>query len=185
MNTLPEPATDRAGPAYLAALVLAVAGSVASVWLSVGLGLKACPLCFYQRAGALLAGTTLLLGLTSPALLPRAAAALLALPAAVLGLGVAAFHVWLEQNGTLECPKGMFDLGTAPQQSLALFVLLTPAVLIAAWRDPRVSRGTIALAVLLGGAAAWASVKSAPPLPPVPKAAYPDALVMCRPPFKP
>ena len=41
---------------------------------------------------------------------------LIALPLATGGLGAAAFHVYLELSGTLECPTGLFGLGTAPQQ---------------------------------------------------------------------
>ncbi len=40
---------------------------------------------------------------------------LLALPVATAGLGVAMFHAFLEEKGTLECPAGIFGLGTAPQ----------------------------------------------------------------------
>jgi disulfide bond formation protein DsbB len=166
------------------ALLVALVGSIGSVWLSVGLGLKACPLCFYQRTAVFLALGTLLLGLVANGTLTRGVAAWLTLPACVLGLGVAAFHVYLETSGALECPKGIAELGTAPMQSLALFVLLLPPVLLSAFRAIDVGVGRLGLAALLGVVFAYASIKSAPPLPPVPKAAYADALVICRPPFK-
>jgi len=168
---------------YALALVVALAGSVGSVWLSLGMGLKACPLCFYQRAAVFLALGTLLLGAVAGGSLSRGMAAWLTLPHCVLGLAVAAFHVYLETSGALECPAGIADLGTAPMQSLALFVLLTPPVLLCALRSPDVRAGRIGLAALLGAIFAFASIKSSPPLPPTPKEAYKDALVTCRPPF--
>ena len=100
------------------------------------------------------------------------------------GIGAGAVDGAGEASGTLECPKGMFGVGTAPVQSLALFVLLTPPVLLSAFRSSDVGAGRIGLAAVLGLGFAYASIKSAPPLPPVPKEAYKDALVICRPPFK-
>lgn len=169
---------------YSLALLVALVGSIGSVWLSVGLGLKACPLCFYQRTAVFLVLGTLLLGLFAGGYLSRAVAAWLTVPACLLGLGVALFHVYLESSGTLECPQGIAGLGTAPMQSLALFLLLTPPVLLSAFRSTDVGAGRIGLAALLGVVFAYASIKSAPPLPPVPKEAYKDALIICRPPFK-
>lgn len=169
---------------YTLALLVAVIGSAGSVWLSLGLGLKACPLCFYQRTAVLLTAAVLLLGLFGGHLAARGTVAWLTVPAVVLGLCVAAWHVMLEANGTLECPKGLWGLGTAPQQSLALFLLLSPPVLLSAWRGEGVGVGRLLLALGLGAVAAWLCIKSAPPLPPIPKAPYPDPLVICRPPFK-
>ena len=169
---------------YSVALLVALVGSIGSVYLSVGVGLKACPLCFYQRTAVFLALGTLLLGLFADGFLARGTAAWLTVPACLLGLAVAGWHVYLETSGTLECPKGIAGLGTAPVQSLALFLLLTPPVLLSAWRSSDVGAGRIGVAALLGVAFAYASIKSAPPLPPLPKAAYTDALVICRPPFK-
>src|SRR5687768_3826771 len=96
---------------------IALLGAAGSLWLSIGMGLKACPLCFYQRTFLLAIAGILVTGLLTRArgspLLPG-----LALPAAVGGFGVACYHVFLELNGTLECPRGIFGWGTAPQQSL-------------------------------------------------------------------
>lgn len=170
---------------YTLAVLVALAGSAGSVYLSTGLGLKACPLCFYQRTAVFLVAAGLLLGLVGGALLSRPTAAWLTVPAAFLGLGVAVWHVMLEGNGTLECPTGLLGLGTAPQQSLALFALLTPCVLWAALREGGAGLGRIGLAAGLGLLGAWLGIKSAPPLPPLPKAPYTDALVICRPPYKP
>jgi disulfide bond formation protein DsbB len=135
----PEILSDVSAPALkwtIAAVIIALTGVGGSVWLSVGMGLKACPLCFYQRAFVMAVAGVFLTALLSAArnsALPH----VLALPAAVAGLGVAVFHVWLEVSGTLECPHGVFGLGTAPQQSLAIFVLLLIPQAIAAFRQRR------------------------------------------------
>lgn len=170
---------------YALALVVSLAGSVGSVWLSTGMGLRACPLCFYQRAAVILVGIVLLLGLLGAGL-ARSQVAWLCLPAAALGLGVAAFHVYLEASGTLECPKGLAGLGTAPTQSLAIFMLLVPLLVVSALRSEGSAAGRVALALALGLAGAWACIKSAPPLKPSPTKAYEanDLLVECRRPFK-
>ncbi|MFM8979268.1 MAG: disulfide bond formation protein B [Planctomycetia bacterium] len=168
---------------YSVALALALLGSAGSVWLSVGMGLKACPLCFYQRTAVFLVLAGLVLGLVSETLLTRGTAAWLVLPACVLGLLVAGWHVYLESSGALECPKGMLGLGTAPLQSLVAFLLLTSAVGLSALRATEVGTPRLAMAAVLGLLLGFAAVKSAPPMPAVPKQAYPDPLVTCRPPF--
>src|SRR6266704_5012252 len=100
----------------LASLLVASAAVAGSLYLSLGMGLKACPLCFYQRAFAMSLLAVLAVGLfvrsESPGWL-----GLISLPLAVAGLGVALFHVYLEQTGKLECPEGLLALGTAPKQS--------------------------------------------------------------------
>jgi disulfide bond formation protein DsbB len=78
-------------PSLLVALV-ALAGSL---WLSVGMGLKACPLCFYQRTFVMGVVAVLGIGLLTGQR-HRGVLNLLALPLAVAGFGVAAFHVFLE-----------------------------------------------------------------------------------------
>src|SRR5262245_57474276 len=90
----------------LAGLVVAVAGLAGSLLLSLGLNLKACPLCFYQRTFVMSLVAMLGLGLAARAARP-ARLLLLALPLAVAGLGVALFHVRLEWAGKLECPDGL------------------------------------------------------------------------------
>src|SRR5438105_3179089 len=73
-------------------LLVAVFALAGSLWLSVGMGLKACPLCFYQRT--FIMGVVAVLGvgmLTGER--HRAVLNLLALPSVVAGFGVAAFHV--------------------------------------------------------------------------------------------
>lgn len=171
----------------VAALVIALAGVGGSVWLSVGMGLKACPLCFYQRAFVMAVAGILLTGLLTAArnsALPH----VFALPAAIAGLGVAVFHVWLEVTGSLECPLGLFGVGTAPQQSLAVFVLLLIPLATTAIRQRRGGEyGVVAIvsAVVFGALLCVAAISSAPPLPSAPDEPYDSAPVVCRPPHQP
>jgi disulfide bond formation protein DsbB len=180
-----------AGPASAslwawAALPVAAAGLAGSLCLSLGMHLKACPLCFYQRTFVMGLVGVLAMGLLSGAARPRRLG-LLALPLAVAGLGVALFHVSLELRDKLECPAGMFGRGTAPQQSLALFVVLT-ALLAAdalagatAGAAEWVARaGAVALGVLL----AVGSTVANPPPPAVPTEPYAKPPDVCRPPFR-
>jgi disulfide bond formation protein DsbB len=165
-----------------AALVLAIAGTIGSLFLSLGMGLKACPLCFYQRTFIIAAAAVLAIGL----IVDRDRAAthcLLILPLAVGGLGVAAFHEYLVLTDVLECPRALLGLGTAPAQSLAVFVALSAAVIAATWSSHKRALG---LAIIVGLLLTWGSVASSPPLPPVPKAPYDPVkqpLDMCRPRF--
>jgi hypothetical protein len=168
----------------LIALLVALAGATGSLYLSLGLGLKACPLCFYQRAFVMGTAAVLIVGLVAD----RSRAGLLCLvcvPLALGGLGVAGFHEFLVIAGVLECPKALFGLGTAPVQSLAVFFLLAAAVTAGAWKAG--GKRALGLAVVTGIGMAWGSVASAPPLPPAPKAPY-DAekqpLDICRPPYR-
>src|SRR4051794_38984608 len=97
----------RTGSIWLwAALAVALAGLAGSLFLSLGMGLKACSLCFYQRAFMMslvaVLGMGLAIGSGQPGRL-----SLLAVPVAVAGLGVAVFHVYLEAAGKLECPRGV------------------------------------------------------------------------------
>jgi disulfide bond formation protein DsbB len=176
----PAPASAVCLP-LLAALV-ALAGSL---WLSVGMGLKACPLCFYQRTFVM--GVVAVLGvgvLTGER--HRAVLNLLALPLTVAGFGVAAFHVFLELTGKLECPSGVMGVGTSPQQSLAaLGVLLVLVVVGVVWSRSAAESFLPPLTggVVLGLLLAWGSVVSSPPMPPTPTKAYETPLDMCRPPF--
>lgn len=190
-SAMPSPSTG--GPAAavwnLVSLCLAAIAAGGSVYLSVGLGLKACPLCFYQRSFAIAAVLVLAMMIWLDGL-RSARAALVTLPLAASGLGVAAFHVYLVQTGKLECPPALFGWGDGPQQSLAAFCALTMACLAGVCSSRRAEGGrnvaaTVA-ALLLGAGAAWSCIASAPPLPPTPKQPY-DAVKqpfdMCRPPF--
>jgi disulfide bond formation protein DsbB len=164
------------------ALVVAAAGLAGSLALSWGLGLKACPLCFYQRsfmmAVVAVLGVGLLTGASTPGRL-----ALLALPLAAAGLGVALFHVWLEMSGKLECPRGVLGLGTAPQQSLAAFAVLFSLLFVGVVRAGAALGLPAVGAVVLGGGLALASCTSNPPMPDAPKAPYAKAPDVCRPPY--
>ncbi len=171
------------------AIAIAVIGTVGSVYLSMGLGLKACPLCFYQRSFVMAVLAVLALGRflerSRPGLI-----CLLSVPLAWAGLGVAAFHEYLVLSSVLECPPALFGIGTAPAQSLAVFIALAIAVTGGAWcgrqESPRQRSCTLFVAVMLGAVMEGACVKSAPPLPPVPAAAYDPVkqpLDTCRRPF--
>jgi len=172
------------------ALAIAAIGMAGSLYLSIGMGLKACPLCFYQRTFIMGVFAVLSVGL----LVDRARAGflcLLSLPLAMGGLGVAAFHEYLVLTSKLECPLGVFSMGTAPLQSFVAFVFLTVVVAFGAMAGknglPPIRIPVVAGATVLGSVLAWGSVASAPPLPPTPTKPY-DAekqpLDMCRPPFR-
>lgn len=150
----------------LIAFLLALLTTAGSLYLSIGMGLAACPLCFYQRTFVMAVVGVLAIGLL---LRPQGTTLLnlLCLPLAVSGLGVAIFHVYLELSGKLECPSGILGLGTAPQQSLAAHVLLVGVLLV-----PLLStihkRDVLTIAgvgLVVGGLFAFAAVASAPPMP--------------------
>src|SRR5262249_59677041 len=113
--------------------------------------------------------------------------AVLALPLALGGLGVAAFHVNLEVNGTLECPPGLFGVVSAPRQSLAAFGLLTVVLAIEVVRGlalRAVSVLGLFAALVLGGGLVWASLSANPP-PPKPTKAYENPVPdTCRIPYR-
>jgi disulfide bond formation protein DsbB len=172
----------------LLALVVAVLALWGSLYLSLGMGLKACPLCLYQRTfvmGALgVLGIGWLAGAGRSGIL-----GLLALPGAVGGLGVAVFHEYLEQTGKLECPAGILGLGTAPQQSLAALLLLSVILPWPSFFGGPNGKGNWVItgsAIILGALFAVAAVKSAPP-PVIPKEPYklPVDEDGCRPPYRP
>jgi disulfide bond formation protein DsbB len=171
-----------------AALAVAVAGLAGSLALSWWFGLKACPLCFYQRSFMMALVAVLGVGLPAGAARPGRLG-LLALPLAVAGLGVASFHVWLEVSGKLECPLGMLEWGTVPRQSLATFALLSVLLLGDAVQGVLPAPGgwaALGAGALVGGLLAAASCTSNPPMPPPPKEPYKDARIeVCRPPYRP
>jgi disulfide bond formation protein DsbB len=166
---------------------LALALLTGSLWLSLGMGLKACPLCYYQRTFVMgvvgVLGVGLLLGAHRSLCLP-----LLALPAAVGGCGVAAYHVSRELAGAMECPAGLLGLGTAPQQSLAGFALLLIVLGLAAWKSPSGSRSVLpaaASAVVLGALFSVGAVWSTASIPLPPEEMNKQAPDICRPVKKP
>ena len=100
-TTLPPPAPQRTGAWAWAALVVSFLGSAGSYYLSVGMGLMPCPLCFYQRAFMLGVFAVLAVGLVA-GLERTVPLGLLALPLATAGLAVAGYHVNLERVRALE-----------------------------------------------------------------------------------
>jgi hypothetical protein len=169
----------------LAALAIALVGLGGSLSLSLLLGLKACPLCFYQRTFVMSLVGVLGVGLIAG--VPRSARlGLLALPLATAGLGVALFHVFLEGKGTLECPAGILGLGTAPQQSLAVFLVLFVLLLADTLTGPAQSgRGIgVGSALVLGALLAAGSCVSSPPMPAAPREPYAGPPEVCRPPYR-
>jgi len=169
----------------LLALIVGIVALSGSLFFSLGMNLKACPLCLYERTFMMTLVGVLMVGLvpsrdSRPGLL-----VLVCLPLAVAGLGVAAFHVFLELNNVLECPAGLFGLGSAPQQSLAAFLITTVLLGIAM---ARYSLGTewpitCLLAIFVGIFFSGAAIKSAPPLPEAPSEPYTTPLDGCRPIF--
>ena len=168
-----------------AALVVALIAAGGSLALTLVDKKQACPLCFYQRTFALSLVAVLGQGLIT-GVVRSGRLAILALPLALGGLGVAAFHVSLEARNILECPAGLFDIATAPKQSLAVFAVLT--LLLAAGvgsgflaREVGVP-GTI-LALVLSGGLVWASISANPKPPDPPSEPYPAPPNVCRPPY--
>ena len=179
-----EPATDAVW--VWAALGVAVVGLAGSLYLSLGMNLKACPLCFYQRTFMMSLVAILSVGLVANACRPGRLA-VLALPLAIAGLGVALFHVSLEVRGKLECPGGVLGLGTAPQQSLAAFVALTALLALDTVRrvTSRVLTVSVpAVAIALGVLLALGSCSANPPMPGPPQHPYSGPPDICRPPYQ-
>jgi hypothetical protein len=165
---------------------VAVAAVAGSLWLSIGMNLKACPLCFYQRTFVMSVAAVLAVGLFA-GIRPAAWLSLLSLPMAAGGLGVSLFHVYLEATGKLECPLGLLGIGSAPQQALAALAVLFVLLLADGIRGRKLAHfGFPALVggVVLGGVLAWASIRSAPPAPPAPAKPYDQPLEICRPPYR-
>jgi hypothetical protein len=136
-----------------------LAALAGTLYLSMGMQLKACPLCLYQRVFVMGAAGVLLVGIMLPGVRPGVVS-LLALPAAVGGLAIAGWHNYLEASGVLECPRGVAGFGSAPQQSLAVFALLVVVLLFDVLMSRLLVPGLIAL--VLGGAFAAGAIASAP-----------------------
>ena len=182
--------TDQSTKFLWLSLALAIVAVAGSLWLSLGMQLKACPLCFYQRSFAMSVLAVLLIGLWV-GIRPSVTLGLLALPLATIGFCVACFHVYLEVTGKLECPKGIFGLGSAPTQSACILGLLFVSLLASIFQhspDPKINRGPVfvkaLVGILLGVGLAYASWKSVPPPAPAPTKPYEQPPEICRPPFK-
>jgi disulfide bond formation protein DsbB len=171
---------------FLATTLFATFGSL---YLSMGLGLKACPLCFYQRTFVMAAAAVCAAHLW----LYRgreSTACLVTLPLIWGGFGVAAFHKYLVWSGKLECPLGLFGWSDAPGQSLAVFAVLILLGTCGSWPKRDVLRRSQGLQLivfsLIGIAMAWACIASAPPIAARPTKPYDSVtqpLDTCRPPF--
>jgi disulfide bond formation protein DsbB len=168
-----------------APLLVALLALAGSLWLSIGMKWKACPLCFYQRTFVMGVVAVLGIGLLTGQR-HRAVLNLLALPLVVAALAVAVFHVYLERTGKLECPAGVMGIGTAPEQSLAVLIVLLVLVAAGVAQSRKVGgphSAAAGAAVVLGLLLAWGAVASSPPMPPAPTQAYKTELDTCRPPF--
>ena len=110
------------------AFFVSVVGVVGSLYLSLDMNLKACPLCYYQRTFIMAVAAVLGFGLFLPGV-PNAALSPLTLASAVGGAGIAVRHTYLDAIGVLECPPGVTGL-TAPAESLIVFGLLVAFLVI-------------------------------------------------------
>ncbi|GBD37213.1 Disulfide bond formation protein B [bacterium HR36] len=150
--------------AFLVACV-AVGGSL---YLTLGLGLTACPLCLYQRLLAMSVVAVLLSGWLFVQS-PGRGLSVLAFPLSVGGLTVALFHAWKDWQQAMVCPLGVFGLGTAPQQSAVVFavqtLLLLVSILSGAGRQVWLTRGVPAVLMLaiIGGVMAYGMIRTGPP----------------------
>lgn len=140
-----------------AAIMTSLAALAGSLYLTLGMNLKPCPLCYYQRTFVMAVSAVLVVGLFVKEARPSIVS-LLALPMAVAALGVAAWHEFLVQNGTLECPSGVLGIGTAPQQSLAVLGLLTLLLVIDQLRVKALAG--LAATIVLGGLLAFSGIRS-------------------------
>jgi disulfide bond formation protein DsbB len=165
-----------------AGAILAGLTVLGSLYMSIGMGLAACPLCYYQRTFVMGAFAVLLIG-ASFGLAKAVCLPALVLPMAMGGLSVAAQHVWLEMSGKMECPKGAFNLGTAPQQSLTALGLLTALLVTGSlWTElPGNGWGPVAAGAGLGVALAIACLQSASPPPKPAPETYKEKPLTCRP----
>jgi disulfide bond formation protein DsbB len=185
-GTVPTSTTSvppkRIWPAFLVdwlSFLLSLLTLGGSLYLTWGMHLTACPLCFYQRTFAMSLVAVLGLGLLSGTA-RTGRLSLIALPLATAGLGVALYHVSLELADILECPQGILGLGSAPQQSLAMFTILFVLLLLDGLRAG--PRSHVVVGVVLGGLLSAAACTSNPPPPPAKQ--DPNPPTICRPPYR-
>lgn len=110
----------------------------------------------------------------------------MAMPLTIGGLITAIFHFYLEAVGALECPLGIFGLGSGPQQSLCVFVLLVILNVSGALRGAANGKHstTIAVGLIVGVVLSIGAIASAPPMPTRPNSPYEKPIDTCRPPFE-
>jgi disulfide bond formation protein DsbB len=146
-----------------AAMLVSLAALAGTLYLTIGMGLKACPLCLYQRTFVMGVVGVLAVGFFVRELPPRTLS-LLALPLATAALVTAGYHEYLEQTGALECPRGILGYGTSPQQALGAQALLV--VLLLADLVGRRSLIGLLAALILGCLLAFSAIQSARPAEP-------------------
>jgi hypothetical protein len=145
------------------ALFVSVVGVVGSLYLSLQMELKACPLCFYQRAFIMSVAAILGFGMYLPDV-PKAALTPLAMAPAMAGAVVANTHVLLVVNGILECPMGVTGFIAAPGESLIVYVVLMILLLVDLFHNKRYVMPGLG-ALLAGYILASASIRATPPVP--------------------
>jgi disulfide bond formation protein DsbB len=165
-------------------LVFSVVAAAGSLYLSLGMGLSACALCFYQRTFAFALVVVLAIGILTLGD-HRERLIVLCLPLAVGGFGVAGFHTYLVVAGKLECPTGIAGLGPAPAQSLAVYSIILVALLYGFLSDIRANGfAPLGLALGLGAALVYGSIVANPPPKVAEKPTEPgEQLKMCRVPY--
>ncbi|KOX93727.1 disulfide bond formation protein DsbB [Haloarcula rubripromontorii] len=131
----PRSVFDRPRLLLAAATAVAAVATAGSLYLSLGLGLTPCRLCWYQRI--LMYPLVVVLGVA--AVEDRPGVVRTALPLAVPGAAVAAYHSWLQVSqttcglGAVSCAQIQYRvLGlTVPNLSLVAFLLVTGLVVAA------------------------------------------------------
>ncbi|NLV05625.1 disulfide bond formation protein B [Haloarcula rubripromontorii] len=131
----PRSVFDRPRLLLAAATAVAAVATAGSLYLSLGLGLTPCRLCWYQRI--LMYPLMVVLGVA--AVEDRPGVVRTALPLAVPGAAVAAYHSWLQVSqttcglGAVSCAQIQYRvLGlTVPNLSLVAFLLVTGLVVAA------------------------------------------------------
>ncbi len=124
-----------------AATAIAAVATAGSLYFSEVLGLVPCEFCWYQRI--LMYPLVVVLGVA--ALEGRSGVWRTALPLSTLGVGIAAYHTYLQLSPGVSCGVGGacsailwegFFVFTIPRLSLVAFLLIS-AVLGAVWRRDR------------------------------------------------
>jgi disulfide bond formation protein DsbB len=121
-------------PLLAFATLVAIVATGGSLYLSLGLGLIPCRLCWYQRI--LMYPLVVVLGVA--AYEGRSGVAMTVLPLSVLGTAIAAYHSYIQiaPSGGAQCTVGcglvqFRVLGLAvPNLSLLAFLLITASVLL-------------------------------------------------------
>jgi hypothetical protein len=171
-------------------LIFSAVATAGSLYLSIGIGLKACPLCFYQRTFAFALVAVCAVGLSVFGK-ESGRLNLLTLPLCLGGLGVAGFHLWLVLSGKLACPNGIADLGPAPLQSTIAFVLILLPILYGLFVESRtecLKPLPLVLGLSLGLAGAYGSTTPGLKVganPPPMQQAEGEKLETCKKPYQP